>query len=181
MPRHAQESEHLLAARYNMWAQCFSCPDMSMLICIQRKNHSSPGLTPSPPMNFFCKLYEECLDNSYYRKLSSSSIFCKTQHSAFWDIEGMWKFTVVFPGKNDFNSLSTLFIPLYFRHRSKVLSSFISFHSEEQEELRIPVISLSSMYATGTGESEEPDSGRNQVSCALSLKSFSQEQEPGEL
>lgn len=88
----------------------------------------------------------------------------------------------MFPGKTDFISLSTLPIPLYFRHNSKVLSSFLSFHPEEQVSSERPPSSAALYVPLAPGQSEETILGKEaEKTLALSLLCFSQDQEPKEL
>lgn len=63
----------------------FSCPDRSMLIYIQKKYDTAPGIASAPLVNFFPKLYEEWLDNSYHRELSPDSIFYNAKLAAIGD------------------------------------------------------------------------------------------------
>lgn len=63
----------------------FSCPDRSMLIYIQKKYDTAPGIASAPPVNFFSKLYEEWLDNCFHRELSPDSIFYDAQVAVLGD------------------------------------------------------------------------------------------------
>lgn len=63
----------------------FSCPDRSMLIYIQKKYDTAPGIASAPPVNFFSKLYEELLDNWYHRELSPDSTFYNAQLTVLGD------------------------------------------------------------------------------------------------
>lgn len=89
MPRHAQGSEQLLAALTKHMDTVFSCPNRSMLIYIQKKYDTAPGIASAPPVNFFSKPYEQWLDNSCHRELSPDSIFYNAQLAVLGDTEGM--------------------------------------------------------------------------------------------
>lgn len=50
-----------------------------------KKYDTAPGIASAPPVNFFSKLYEEWLDNWYYRELSPDSIFYDAQLAVLGD------------------------------------------------------------------------------------------------